>query len=117
MPARIRAAFEAELGAARTAETSQQLWTALARAHILSQPCARPDTRAHALMLRVAWREHDRHEAARPGPSPAGRRTRICHGRYPEGNTGRATVPLTQPMPVPPDLAQLLTHPGHIPAG
>jgi hypothetical protein len=29
-------------------------------------------------------------------------------GRYPEGNTGGATVPLTRPMPVPDDLTQIL---------
>ena len=29
-------------------------------------------------------------------------------GRYPEGNTGRARVPLTQPMPIPDDLADIL---------
>jgi hypothetical protein len=30
-------------------------------------------------------------------------------GRYPEGNTGRAGVALTQPMPVPADLAAVLS--------
>ena len=30
-------------------------------------------------------------------------------GRYPLGNTGRSNVPATQPMPVPEDLAELLT--------
>ena len=29
-------------------------------------------------------------------------------GRYPLGNTGRADVPATKPMPVPADLADLL---------
>jgi hypothetical protein len=29
-------------------------------------------------------------------------------GRYPLGNTGRADVPATQPMPAPDDLADLL---------
>jgi hypothetical protein len=60
-------------------------------------------------MLEVAWRERDRREAvgqvvrlllAAPGSAL---------GRYPEGNTGRATVPLTQPMPLPQDLAELLS--------
>jgi hypothetical protein len=108
MPAAVRTAFETELAAARTATTSAQRWTALERAHILSQPWARPHTRAHAVMFGVAWRERDRREAlgqvvrllvAAPGSAV---------GRYPEGNTGRATVPLTQPMPVPADLAALL---------
>ena len=30
-------------------------------------------------------------------------------GRYPLGNTGRASVPATRPMPVPGDLAELLS--------
>ncbi|KGN36554.1 DUF3703 domain-containing protein [Knoellia subterranea] len=110
MPTTIRAAFDAELRAARTATTGEQRWAALERAHILSQPWAWPHTRAHAIMLRVAWSEHDRREAA-------GQVLRLliaapgsALGRYPEGNTGRATVPLTKPMPVPDDLAKLLDH-------
>ena len=30
-------------------------------------------------------------------------------GRYPLGNTGRANVSATKPMPIPDDLAELLT--------
>ena len=59
MPAQIRAAFDAELRHARTATTSGQRWAALERAHILSQPWAWPHTRAHAVMLALAWSEHD----------------------------------------------------------
>jgi hypothetical protein len=108
MPHRARAAFEAELAAATTAATPAQRWTALERAHILSQPWPWPHTRAHAVMFAVAWREKDRREAlgqvvrllvAAPGSAL---------GRYPEGNTGRATVPLTRPMPMPADLAAIL---------
>jgi hypothetical protein len=108
MPAHILAAFRVELLAARHAATTLERWTALERAHIISQPWPWPHTRAHAVMLQVAWRERDRREAvgqvirllvAAPGSAL---------GRYPEGNTGRATVPLTQPMPLPPDLAVLL---------
>jgi hypothetical protein len=59
-------------------------------------------------MFGVAWRERNRSEiwgqvvrllVAAPGSAL---------GRYPEGNTGRATVPLTRPLPVPADLAALL---------
>jgi hypothetical protein len=32
-------------------------------------------------------------------------------GRYPLGNTGRADVPATRPMPIPEDLSQLLGPP------
>ncbi|KGN41003.1 DUF3703 domain-containing protein [Knoellia aerolata] len=108
MPAVVRTAFDAELSAARTSTTSEQRWAALERAHILSQPWPWPHTLAHGVMLRVALREGDRHEAigqvvrllvAAPGSAL---------GRYPEGNTGRATVSLMQPMPVPADLAEIL---------
>lgn len=108
MPPRVRSAFEAELRAAQQAPDTADRWTALERAHILSQPWPWPHTRAHAVMLAVAWRERDRRETfgqlirllvAAPGSAL---------GRYPEGNTGRATVPLTQPMPIPADLADLL---------
>lgn len=65
---------------------------------------------AHAVMLRRALRERDRVEAvgqvirlAVAGPGSA-------LGRYPAGNTGRARVPLTQPMPIPADLAAVLVN-------
>jgi hypothetical protein len=108
MPLTVRDAFAAELAACRTAPTSEARWEALERAHILSQPWVWPHTKAHAVMLAVAWRERDRREAvgqvirlvvAAPGSAL---------GRYPEGNTGRARVPLTRPMPLPPDLAAVL---------
>jgi hypothetical protein len=108
MPASVRAAFEGELAASRNAPTSEARWRALERAHIPSQPWAWPHTRAHAVTFAVVWRERDRREAfgqvvrmlvAAPGSAL---------GRYPEGNSGRAHVPLTLPMPVPADLAELL---------
>lgn len=109
MPPAVRVAFTAELAASRNASTSEARWHALERAHILSQPWAWPHTKAHAVMLAVAWREHNRGEAvgqiirllvAAPGSAL---------GKYPEGNNGRAAVPLTQTMPVPADLAALLS--------
>jgi hypothetical protein len=108
MPAAVREAFDRELASARSAATSAERWTALERAHILSQPWVRPHLRAHVAMLGVAWREHDRREitgqlvrllVAGPGSAT---------GRYPVGNTGRARVPATLPMPIPDDLAALL---------
>lgn len=108
MPQVVRDAFAVELAASRTASTSEARWHALERAHILSQPWAWPHTKAHAAMLAVAWRERNRGEAvgqiirlvvAAPGSAL---------GKYPEGNNGRAAVPLTRPMPMPADLAALL---------
>lgn len=108
MPPAVRAAFDAELATARTATDPASAWRAAERAHILSQPWPWPHTVVHAVMLRRALREHDRVEAvgqvirlAVAGPGSA-------LDRYPAGNTGRARVPLIQPMPIPADLAALL---------
>jgi hypothetical protein len=85
-----------------------EAWRLLERTHILSQPWARPHVRSHIDMIRLAVRTRDRHEivgqAVRilvAGPGSA-------LGRYPLGNTGRANVPATAPMPIPEDLATLL---------
>lgn len=111
MPARVRYALAVELDSARWAVDSATFWRAAERAHILSQPWPWPHTRTHAVMLGRALREHDRVEAVGQlirllvaGPGSA-------LGRYPEGNTGRARVPLTQPMPMPADLAATLADP------
>lgn len=83
-------------------------WPLLEQAHILSQPWARPHVRVHLAMFSVAWRTRDRREmtgqllrtfVAGPGS---------LTGRYPPGNTGRADVAATRPMPIPDDLQALL---------
>ncbi|MFI7127862.1 DUF3703 domain-containing protein [Nonomuraea sp. NPDC050153] len=108
MPVRVRAAYRAEMRAARTAGSDDARWRHLERAHIISQPWPWPHTRNHIAMFALAVAQRDRREAlgqvvriivAAPGSAL---------GRYPEGNTGRATVGLTQPMPIPEDLAALL---------
>ncbi|MFG2075287.1 DUF3703 domain-containing protein [Nonomuraea maritima] len=108
MPARVRAAYRAEMRAARAASDADDRWRHLERAHILSQPWPWPHTVNHAAMFALAVAQRDRREAlgqvvriivAAPGSAL---------GRYPEGNTGRARIGLTQPMPVPDDLAALL---------
>jgi hypothetical protein len=111
MPANVRHALALELNITRDATSSTEFWRAAERAHILSQPWPWPHIRTHALMLRRALRERDLIEAvgqvvrllvAGPGS---------VLGRYPEGNTGRARVPLTEPMPIPDDLAATLADP------
>jgi len=112
MPAAVREAIDEELALAASAPASAAddtvRWRSLERAHILSQPWPGPHTAVHWRMLRLAWRQRDRREAlgqvvrlvvAAPGS---------VSGRYPEGNTGRASVGLLEPMPVPDDLARLL---------
>lgn len=94
--------------AARAAGDVDEAWRLLERTHILSQPWAWPHVRSHLDMLRLAVSARDRREIVGQivrtlvaGPGSATR-------RYPLGNTGRARVPATQPMPVPEDLAALL---------
>jgi hypothetical protein len=108
MPPAARAAYQAEMRAARTAVEAGARWRHLERAHILSQPWPWPHTRNHLAMFALAVAQRDRRETfgqvvriivAAPGSAL---------GRYPEGNTGRARVGLTEPMPVPDDLAAVL---------
>lgn len=75
---------------------------------MLSQPWAWPHVKVHGAMLALAWRRHE-------GREIRGQLLRILvagpgslTGRYPEGNTGRASVPATQPMPVSDELRDLL---------
>ncbi|WP_085985951.1 MULTISPECIES: DUF3703 domain-containing protein [Micromonospora] len=77
---------------------------------MLSQLWPWPHTVAHAVMLRRALHERDRVGAvgqvirlAVAGPGSA-------LGRYPVGNTGRARVLLTPPMPIPAGLAAVLAN-------
>ena len=107
--AEARTLYQQEMAAATTAATADRRWTHLERAHILSQPHPWLHTRNHTAMLHLALRQHDRREAlgqviriivAAPGS---------LTGRYPEGNTGRTSVGLATPMPIPPDLASAMT--------
>lgn len=101
----VRAWVRAELRNARAAENR---WQALERAHIVSQPYAVLHTRVHLAMLRHALRERDVREAVGQvvrvvvaGPGSAA-------GRYPRGNSGRATMGLTETADVPQELARLV---------
>lgn len=90
-----------ELAAARAAVDGDPVgWQHLERAHVLSQPWAWDHVRVHGAMLGRAWRARDRVEArgqlfrlvvAGPGSLVK---------RYPIGNTGRARVSATAPMPI-----------------
>jgi hypothetical protein len=108
MPINVATAFDTELDLARSDGPLEQRWAALERAHILSQPWPIPHVRSHAVMMRLALRQRDRREVLGQalrilvaGPASAA-------GKFPAGNTGRARVPATLPMPIADDLAQLL---------
>ena len=108
---RLRAAWAAELAAARAARSSGDTsaeWTHLERAHILSQPMAGPHVRTHVAMLTAALRRRDGRELAgqlfRTVVAAPGSVT----GKYPVGNTGGANVSAFAPMTIPDDLQSLL---------
>ncbi|GAA1594840.1 hypothetical protein GCM10009678_91120 [Actinomadura kijaniata] len=108
MPAPVRAAFEAELRAARAARDLDAMWTALERAHILSQSWAWPHTRSHWHMFLLALRRRDRREAVGQAVRLTVAGPSSLLDLAPPGNTGRASVGLRTEMPVPGDLAALL---------
>lgn len=90
---------------ARRRSDRDAAWKALERAHVLSQPSAWLHIRVHVRMFADAFHDMDLHEIA-------GQAVRILAapigswlGRYPLGNTGRARVPIFQPMPLAPDVA------------
>ena len=107
MPVAVRDRIEGDVRSARLATangTVEEAWALLEDAHVLSQPWARPHVKVHAAMLVLGWHTRDRAEIAGQvlrllvaGPGS-------LTGRYPEGNTGRTSVGLTTPMPIPPDL-------------
>ena len=111
MSAAVADRFIRDLADARAAADRGEIdraWAMLEEAHVLSQPWAWPHVKVHVLMLRLGWRVKDRREVT-------GQLARILvagpgslTGRYPVGNTGRASVPATQPMPMADDLRDLL---------
>jgi len=112
---RLRAAWAAELDAARSARSTGDAraeWVHLERAHILSQPMVGAHVRTHVAMFASALRRRDRHEligqlfrviVAAPGSMT---------GKYPVGNTGGSDVSAFAPMPIPEDLQPLLPDTG-----
>jgi Protein of unknown function (DUF3703) len=93
---------------ARAANDSVMAWTALERAHIVSQPFLRPHLANHWAMLRFAVAERNGGEVfgqiMRLALAPLGALT----GRIPVGNTGRSNVSAFQTMSVPDDLQRAI---------
>ena len=83
-------------------------WQLLEDAHVLAQAWAGPHVRVHLAMLRFGLEKGDLREAL-------GQLTRVLiagpgslAGKFPVGNTGRARVPLSMPMPIRDDLREIL---------
>lgn len=97
--------------AACSANDVAQAWSALERAHIVSQPYLGPHLANHWAMLRFAAAQGDAKEVigqiVRLALAPLGALT----GQIPVGNIGRATVSAFKPMPIPEDLREDMTKP------
>lgn len=93
---------------ASTAVSADQAWLYLEAAHVVGQLHIRPHLQTHVQMLRLALRTRDWPEAVgqvlRLALVPLGH----LSGRLPLGNPGRSTVSAFQPLPVRPDLAELI---------
>jgi Protein of unknown function (DUF3703) len=89
---------------ARTLGDIITAWSALERAHIISQPYLGPHLTNHSTMLGYATAQRDWREVMgqifRLAFAPFGTLT----GMIPKGNTGRSNVSAFQPMPIPDDL-------------
>lgn len=110
MKADLKAAYEAELLAARRAAgagNTERAFEHLGRAHILSQRFTWRHVHTHWLMLRLGL-------CVRDGREVVGQLSRIAAAAIfsrlwvPIGNTGRANVSALKPMPIPDDLRILL---------
>jgi hypothetical protein len=111
----IRKTINRKLTGAREARMFKDFdgcWTLLEDAHVLSQPWAWMHVRVHGSMFVAAVMQRDVREVR-------GQLSRIAvagpgslSGRYPTGNTGRARVPATQPMPIAGVLAEVLQRAG-----
>ena len=97
---------------ARMFKDFDRCWSLLEDAHVLSQPWAWMHVRVHGSMFVTAIVQRDVREIR-------GQLSRIAvagpgslSGRYPTGNTGRARVPATQPMPIAGELAMVIQRAG-----
>jgi hypothetical protein len=93
---------------AKSACSTAQAWLYLEAAHIVGQLHLRPHLQTHAHMLGLSLRTRD-------WPEAAGQMLRLAlvplghlSGRLPLGNPGRSTVSAFEPLPVRPELADLI---------
>ena len=93
---------------AKKASSIEQAWLYLEAAHVVGQLHIKPHLQTHVHMLGLAWRTRDWPEAAgqvlRLALVPLGH----LSGRLPLGNPGRSTVSAFRPLPVRPELADLI---------
>lgn len=98
----------AEAGILAAAGDAAGAFRHLERAHVLGQSSTYYHTRVHWLMLKHGLRERDVREVAGQVLRIGGAATKTPLGIYPKGNTGGANVDPLKPMPLEPDLAEIL---------
>jgi len=111
----IRKTINRKLTEAREARMFRDFdrcWSLLEDAHVLSQPWARMHVRVHGSMFVAAIAQRDVREVRGQLSRIAAAGPGSMSGRYPTGNTGRARVPATQPMPIRSDLVEILERSG-----
>ncbi len=103
------AAFAKLVQGAKAASSAEQAWPYLEAAHVVGQLHLKSHLQTHAEMCNLAVRTRD-------WPEVAGQLLRLAlvplghlSGRLPVGNPGRATVSAFEPLPVRPELAELIT--------
>jgi len=108
---RIRPFVDAELSAARACAAAGDDATAfghLERAHVAGQAATTQHVRVHWAMLRWGLARRDAREVFGQLFRIAGAATKTVFGLVPQGNTGGANVSAVKPMPIPPDLAEVI---------
>lgn len=108
----LRRAYVSELEKYREAVRSgrrHDAWTFLERAHVVGQYHPLPHAEIHARMLLFALRNGDGREALGQLPRLTIGWLGSLMNRVPVGNTGGANVPILASMPIPEDLADVLS--------
>lgn len=107
----IRPHVESELESARRAAARRDFggeFAHLERAHVLSQGSTRLHVRVHWCMLVWALRQRRGREFFGQLFRLTGAATKTFIGLVPTGNTGGTNVSPFQPMPIDPELAELI---------
>jgi hypothetical protein len=102
----IRPYVDAELRAAEAG--GPDAFAHLERAHVLGQESTREHVRVHWRMLRWALAHRDTRETFGQAFRLVGAATKTFIGLVPTGNTGGANVSPVRPMPVDPELAEII---------
>lgn len=107
---------DAELASAERLEAAGETaarFRHLERAHVLGQASTFHHVRVHVLMLRWSLRHRVWQEARGQLLRIAGAATKTALGWVPSGNTGGANVSPFKPLPVPADLAAMISQARH----